>query len=80
MSSTNQRAYRVCYYSPAMIDAQRLWLAVLEQAVIDLTLADNGAVSQRPRLRYFTHLWFTSDNHEPGSFRWICDHLDLDPS
>jgi len=63
-----------------MIDAQRLWLAVLEQAVIDLTLADNGAVSQRPRLRYFTHLWFTSDNHEPGSFRWICDHLDLDPS
>src|SRR5882724_7214841 len=54
-----------------MIDARSLWTAVLEQAIIDLTNAHK---------RYFTQLWFTSDNHAPGSFLSICDHLDLDPS
>jgi hypothetical protein len=54
-----------------MIDARSLWTAVLEQAIIDLTNANK---------RYFTQLWFTSDNHAPGSFLWICDNLDLDPS
>ena len=24
--------------------------------------------------------WFTSDNRDPGSFKWICDHLELDSS
>jgi hypothetical protein len=42
-----------------MIDAQRLCLAVLEQALIDLTNANK---------RYFTELWFTSDNHAPVHF------------
>jgi len=41
-----------------MIDARRLWLAVLEQAVIDLANANEGPVTARPRLRYFTQLWF----------------------
>jgi hypothetical protein len=63
-----------------MIDARRLWLAVLMQACIDLGSANECAVSERPRLRYFAQLWFVSDNYEPGSFRWICDHLDLDTS
>ena len=59
-----------------MIDARRLWLAVLMQAINDLAHTD-----ERQRLRrHFTRLWFTSDNHNPGSFLWICDHLDLDPS
>jgi hypothetical protein len=30
--------------------------------------------------RGFDILLSNSDNHEPGSFRWICDNLDLDPS
>jgi hypothetical protein len=58
-----------------MIDERRLWPAILEQAVIDLVNPD-----ARSRLRYFTQLWFTSDNHDPGSFHWICDSLDIDPS
>ena len=37
---------------------------------------------QRPRkphpARYFARLWFLSDNHQPCSFKWVCDHLDLD--
>jgi hypothetical protein len=60
-----------------MIDARRLWLAVLVQAINELTNTD-GHESQR--LRYFTHLWFVSDNHKPASFLWICDELELDPS
>src|SRR2546427_8430837 len=59
-----------------MIDARRLWLAVLVQAINDFAHTD-----ERQRLRrHFTRLWFISGNHDPGSFRWICDHLDLDPS
>jgi hypothetical protein len=48
-----------------MIDERRLWLAVL---------------NERPALRYLTQLWFTSANHKPGSFLWVCDSLDLDAS
>src|SRR2546426_10795076 len=59
-----------------MIDARRLWLAVLVQAINDLAHTD-----ERQRLRrHFTRLWFISGNYDPGSFHWICDHLDLDPS
>jgi len=59
-----------------MIDARRLWLAVLVQAINDLAHTD-----ERQRLRrHFTRLWFISGNHNPGSFHWICDHLDLDAS
>ena len=46
-----------------MIDARSLWTAVLSTA---------------HRARYFARLWFLSDNHQPCSFKWICDHLDLD--
>jgi hypothetical protein len=54
-----------------MIDVQRLWLAVLMQAINDFTYS-----YERARLKP----WFTSDNRDPGSFKWICDHLELDSS
>jgi hypothetical protein len=57
-----------------MIDARRLWLAVLMQAISDL-IGDGYSGYHRATIRYFARLWFTSDNHEPGSFLWICDHL-----
>jgi hypothetical protein len=57
-----------------MIDAQRLWLAVLEQGVIDFV---SPAKKRRARVQYFTQLWLTSDDQEPGSFRWICILLTL---
>jgi hypothetical protein len=50
-----------------VIDERRLWwLAVLEQAVVYLTNANE---------KYFTQLWFDSDNHDPCSFCWICERL-----
>ena len=36
-----------------------------------------GKASSHPA-RYFARLWFLSDNHKPCSFKWICDHLELD--
>jgi hypothetical protein len=48
-----------------------LWRAVIDQAIEDLS---------QPRLHQAAVAWFTSTAHGPGSFRWACDHLDLNPS
>ena len=70
-----------------MIDARSLWTAVLRQAIFDLTgLRLRMESAYRPgqragkahQARYFARLWFLSDNHQPCSFKWICDHLELD--
>lgn len=57
-----------------MKSERELWSAVLGQAIEDLT--DSRAGSEG----YSARLWFESDNHEPGSFLWICDHLELEAS
>jgi hypothetical protein len=48
-----------------------LWRAVIDQAIDDLSDPDlgEGAVE-----------WFTSVSEQPGCFRWVCQHLDLDAS
>jgi hypothetical protein len=48
-----------------------LWRAVIDQAIDDLLDPDlgEGAVE-----------WFTSVSEEPGTFRWVCNHLDLNAS
>ena len=48
-----------------------LWRAVIDQAIEDLS---------QPKLRQAAVDWFTSSAQGPGSFRWACDHLDLNPS
>jgi hypothetical protein len=48
-----------------------LWRAVIDQAIEDLS---------QPRLRQAAVNWFASTARGPGSFRWACDHLDLNPS
>ena len=48
-----------------------LWRAVIDQAIEDLS---------QPKLRQAAVESFTSSTQEPGSFRWACDHLDLNPS
>jgi hypothetical protein len=62
------------------VDEQRLWAAVLLQAIKDLAGFNEETERDRLRLRYFARLWFTSDNHQPCSFLWICDQLELSPS
>jgi hypothetical protein len=63
-----------------MISERRLWVAVLEQAIIDLSGPNGVRGGERRRLRTFSRLWFTSDNDQPGSFLWVCESLQLDPS
>jgi hypothetical protein len=48
-----------------------LWRAVIDQAIADLSDPDlgEGAVE-----------WFKSVSEEPGTFRWVCQHLDLNAS
>ncbi len=45
-----------------------LWLAVIDQAIDDLS---------DPTKHQAATDWFTSAAQGPGSFRWACDHLDL---
>jgi hypothetical protein len=63
------------------MDERGLWAGVLIQAVKDL--AGYGRVykqRERARVQYHARLWFTSDNRDVGSFLWICDELELEPS
>ena len=52
-----------------MLNERQLWAAVLGLALEDLEGTNTG---NRARA------WFASDYYEPGSFLWICDHLELD--
>jgi hypothetical protein len=48
-----------------------LWRAVIDQAIDDLSDPDLGEAAVE---------WFTSVSEQPGTFRWVCEHLDLDAS
>ena len=48
-----------------------LWRAVIDQAIDDLS---------DPNLREAAVEWFTSVSEQPGTFRWVCHHLDLNAS
>jgi hypothetical protein len=48
-----------------------LWRAVIDQAINDLSDPDLGEATVE---------WFTSASDRPGTFRWICDHLNLNAS
>jgi len=63
------------------VDERRLWAAVLIQAVRDVGgYGRFDSEPQRRRIQYFARLWFASDNRDVGSFLWICDELELEPS
>jgi hypothetical protein len=58
---------------------RRLWAAVLAQAVYELTGINTFTNrSYHTRIRYFARLWIDSDSRDDGSFRWVCDQLELD--
>lgn len=48
-----------------------VWLAVLWQALVDVTYP-KPTTPQQSAAR-----WFASDLHQIGSFEWICDALQL---
>jgi hypothetical protein len=50
------------------IPEANLWIAVIDQALADLSSQSQRAAAAR---------WVESDRCDPGSFRWACDLLDL---
>jgi len=48
-----------------------LWRAVIDQAINDLSDPDLGQAAIE---------WFTSVSEQPGTFRWVCEHLNLNAS
>jgi hypothetical protein len=65
------------------VSAQRLWIAVLEQAFSDYygDIPSEGPAHYRQALlaqcRRSAKAWFLSESQEMGSFRWIADLFDL---
>lgn len=62
--------YRAC---------RQLWAHVLLRAVSD---AVRLAAAKRPVWLQMSHEaieWIKCELSTPGSFRWICSHLDIDP-
>lgn len=51
----------------------RLWAGVVSQAIADM---DSRYLSERAAAKR----WVYSGESRPGSFLWVCDHLDLDPN
>ena len=51
---------------------RNLWAAVLKQAIKDARQSVNGSLTG-------PGLWFCSNSHAVGSFRWICGVLNIDP-
>jgi hypothetical protein len=49
----------------------QLWRAVIDQAIADLSDPDFGQAAVE---------WFTSVSEQPGTFRWVCEHLNLSAS
>lgn len=63
-----------------------LWMAVMDRAVRDLIALEryrrDPAVMEDPVFRYdyrTLRKWFHSSSMEPGSFRWICSLVNIDP-
>jgi hypothetical protein len=53
------------------LGVRRLWGAVLARALSDLL--------SKGREHDDVLAWFKNDVEEPGSFKWICEELGLDP-
>jgi hypothetical protein len=58
---------------PGLSSERQLWSAVLGLAIEDYT--DSRTNTQNRRV---IRVWLASESHEPASFLWICDHLEID--
>jgi hypothetical protein len=48
------------------------------QAIKDVASYDTAPARQhRAQVQYFARLWFESSSYDPGSYKWICDCLEL---
>lgn len=57
-----------------------LWGAVFLRALCDLAGLVNAMDEESSGIRRAAFEWITSSTSKCGSFRWVCQVLDLDPS
>lgn len=65
---------------------KRLWLAVMQTALVDIHGTSSGRVYEPKRETTERHLsrrdtaleWVASDEFCPGSFAWVCEALNMD--
>jgi len=62
---------------PGHSDERRLWWAVLDRAIMDIT-ANLEWLSDGQGILAETNRWFNSDEFSPGSFLWVCEQIDVD--
>jgi hypothetical protein len=63
------------------MDERGLWAGVLIQAIKDCAGYSLGLNKrERAGVQYHARVWFTSDNRNIGSFLWVCDQLEVEPS
>jgi hypothetical protein len=63
------------------LDMLDMWLAVVIRAAADV-LGKNTYTkkpAERERLQRSAEAWLYSDNREPGSFRWVCTAINVEP-
>jgi len=62
------------------VDEKRLWAAVLIQAVKDLAGFSTDNEAERGWLQASARAWFASERYSEGSFLWVCQQLEFEPS
>lgn len=65
----------------ATMKCRRLWIGVLNQAMLDLERVHRTwDVTTQTARRSEVYIWmFLTNDVRPGSFIWICNILDKDP-
>ncbi|MBF0340477.1 MAG: hypothetical protein HQL95_05865 [Magnetococcales bacterium] len=71
LSGMRLPAFEAEYRTMDNENARRLWAAVLERAILDLQDRNTRAEAVQ---------WVSSNRNGVGSFQWICQQLDMDPS
>jgi hypothetical protein len=64
-------------YDPS--DLKSLWVAVLNQAIEDITHPRGGKANTNAHARHRAIAWVKARGSGQQSFLWVCDHLGLDP-
>ena len=56
------------------------WLGVGESPRLSYFVWSADLTAAKESLQRIARAWFLSSNRDPGSFLWVCDRLDLEPT
>lgn len=58
---------------------KKLLVALLCRAVIDITDPDTSCFDDKGGWLADAYRWISADESNPFTFKWVCEHLELDP-